>query len=211
MIQEEHTAEDIEYFKLMDQRHQDELNKLIKVFGDVKLGDGIGYFEACAIDYWETPDSEKYQAAKARDEREDWQKVYKILSEYKYDEYNYCAHCFMDVQGVLFFLPVMVLTGEDYTILQAIEILKDVLTTEQKLALIDIFETHIKNEYQDDYEFYLEYKGRFCKSCNTIHKPESYTHFEAEIKAQERVDGTEYPKMITILKEHSQINKIKKL
>jgi hypothetical protein len=79
MIQEEHTAEDIEYFKLMDQRDEDELNKLIQAFGDVKLGDGIGYFEACAIDYEKVVNAPFCKTERALDERDNWQKLYKMF------------------------------------------------------------------------------------------------------------------------------------
>ncbi|MCB9233723.1 MAG: hypothetical protein H6581_18855 [Bacteroidia bacterium] len=75
-------------------------------FKNVRLGDGIGYHEAGAMDDYNPPDSPIYLAARARDERNDWTH---LLHELDGTEPDPSRHCFMDVQGLLYFLPVLLL------------------------------------------------------------------------------------------------------
>ena len=54
----------------------EELKKEIEIaFADVKLEDGIGYYEAAAIDDYLSANSKEYKALKAKDERQDWKKM----------------------------------------------------------------------------------------------------------------------------------------
>lgn len=71
-------------------------------FADVRLGEGVGLFQAQAIDDYATADIEA--AARARDEKEDWTKL-------SIESLNsaYSSLSFFDQQGMRFHLPAFLI------------------------------------------------------------------------------------------------------
>ncbi len=85
----------------MPQKNMDRfelISEIEKVFGSVKLGEGIGVLEAMAIDHC-VSDKQRLIARKS-DFRESWKA---IPSEVIEDSYS--ALCFVDTKGMLFCLP----------------------------------------------------------------------------------------------------------
>lgn len=85
-------------------------SKIYSAFLGVKLEDGIGYYEAAAIDDYLPPSTIKYQEEKAKDQREDWTRLLHTFSELRFDS---SRHCFMDIKGIRFFLPFAMIRKED--------------------------------------------------------------------------------------------------
>jgi hypothetical protein len=85
-------------------------SKLIQTFGNVKLGDGIGFFEACATDYEKDVNAPFCKSERALDERDNWQKVLKMIEDSDHN-YDFLTPCFMDDKGKIFFLPVQLLVA----------------------------------------------------------------------------------------------------
>jgi hypothetical protein len=81
-------------------------NEIYTVFSNVRLGDGIGYYEAGALDDYLQPTDLKYQQEKAKDERDDW-KI--MLITFEHIDYLGGHHCFMDEKGLLFYLPFLMI------------------------------------------------------------------------------------------------------
>ena len=78
--------------------------EIYAAFKDVKLENGIGYYEAGARDEYLQPGNEKYQIEKAKDERNDWTKLLTDISNPESDR-----HCFMDAKGLRFYLPFLMI------------------------------------------------------------------------------------------------------
>jgi hypothetical protein len=85
-------------------------DEIYAAFKDVKLEDGIGYFEGIAMDDYIDPADKKYQAEKAKDEREDWTC---LLSHAETDYSDPTSHCFMDAKGQRFFLPFLLIRKDE--------------------------------------------------------------------------------------------------
>jgi hypothetical protein len=81
-------------------------NEIYTAFKDVKLDDGVGYFEAGAIDAYLQPHDLKYQQEKAKDERDDWTK---LLTKFENVSLANERHCFMDAKGLRFYLPFLMI------------------------------------------------------------------------------------------------------
>lgn len=79
--------------------------EIIEAFKDVKLGDGIGYYEADAIDDYLQPNDPLYIKLKAKDERNDWRKIDYAFGEN--EEVSFDRHCFMDAKGLHFYIPFL--------------------------------------------------------------------------------------------------------
>nr|WP_294783857.1 DUF6714 family protein [uncultured Flavobacterium sp.] len=131
--------------------------EIYTAFKDVKLEDGIGYWEADAIDDYHQKDSPAYNLAKAKDERNDWTKLLITLGHL--EELNYGAKHFMDTKGLCFFLPyLMTIRSSDvnYIITSALMNLKHhqkgeydiglLLSTEQKKCILHFYEFLISIE-----------------------------------------------------------------
>ena len=144
--------------------------KVHNAFSSVKLEDGIGYFEANAIDDYLTPDSKSYNGEKAKDERNDWQIVLKMIEDW--GQYNRAVPCFMDTKGLLFDELEFVLPP--YIGNTA---LLDLLNEEQQKCLLEIYEQEV--DYENSVQSYIDYKGSVCSSCGKIHRPVNYTKKEA--------------------------------
>lgn len=171
---------------------------IFAAFKNIKLEEGIGFWEAGAIDdYWKPHDKE-YQEEKARDERDDWTKVYTFLDGFE-ETYNHrfdqTRYCFMDAKGLRFYLPVMLLLSEDYSREAMFENwteekyppykeLTNLLTDEQKQVIIASVEDDV--DYERWVEFYENFKGHSCHDCGKIHNPESYTKEEAIAKVESK-------------------------
>lgn len=96
-------------------------NEIYTAFKDVKLQDGIGYYEAIAIDDFYKKDSPEYIAAKAKDERDDWTKM---LALFEYKDTDCAAPCFMDAKGLHFYLPFLMVRQDPYvTDIMAVELM----------------------------------------------------------------------------------------
>lgn len=81
--------------------------EIYEAFDGVQLGDGIGYFEADAIDGYLKKDSAEYQAWKEKDERLDWKKLVPLFEKDEGD----MQVLFMDAKGLHYYLPVFLLAG----------------------------------------------------------------------------------------------------
>ena len=81
--------------------------EIYEAFEGVQLGDGIGYFEADAIDGYLGKDSAEYQAWKEKDERLDWKKLVPLFEKDEGD----MQVLFMDAKGLHYYLPVFLLAG----------------------------------------------------------------------------------------------------
>ena len=79
-------------------------------FAAVRLSNGIGYHEAGARDDWLKPDDPAYQARRALDDRDDW---HTLLREFDSRDMDLARFCFMDAEGLRFFLPVLLLRRDD--------------------------------------------------------------------------------------------------
>jgi hypothetical protein len=159
--------------------------QIFKAFSDVKLGDGIGFYEANAIDDYFTPNDAEYKIARERDEREDCRKVYAMLVST--ENFNPSAHCFMDAKGLHFYMPVILLIL-DIVVHESVFLpwkyrpdvqkeLFQLLSIEQKQAIIDSFAYGV--DYEDSVAYYENYKGDYCEHCKKIHDDSSYTKEEA--------------------------------
>lgn len=159
--------------------------KVFTAFADVTLGDGIGFWEANAIDDYLLPISEEYLTEKALDERFDFRKVFDFIE--KYESYPSNIHCFMDAKGLHFYLPVfLLLCDEDYKQIffanlasqkkQEYIDLMSFLTADQKKCIIEI----AKYDYDNQINFYINFKGHKCNSCGKIHHPKNYSFEEAK-------------------------------
>lgn len=164
-------------------------SKLIQVFGNQKLEDGIGFFEAIAIDDEKDINSPICKAARVLDEREDWQKVLKVVQEYDYN-YDPAVHSYMDEKGKIFFLPVMILAAvnmDDEITLKIRfspednEVSNDsfnwlkLLSTEQRKCIIEIFELLLQYSIEDC----MQYKEWECVYCQTEHSTQGLSKEEA--------------------------------
>ena len=170
--------------------------KIFTAFADVRLVDGIGFWEADAIDDYLSPTDEKYIIAREKDEREDLRKVYNSLEKFDL-EGNYAPY-HMDVKGLHFFLPNLLLIGgrdvADSVLLGLINAekpeyieLMNLLTLEHKKCIIEYLEYAV--DYDDWVKFYVDHKGQECHKCGKIHKPESYTLEQAKAEVE---SGEEY-------------------
>ena len=159
--------------------------KVFTAFADVTLGDGIGFYEANAIDDHVSPTSGEYLKEKALDERFDFRKVFDFIE--KFDDYPSQIHCFMDFKVLHFYLPVLLLLfDEDYKQIffenlvskekQDYIDLMSLLTVDQKKCIIEI----AKYDYDNQINFYINFKGHKCNSCGKIHHPKNYSFEEAK-------------------------------
>ena len=170
--------------------------KLFAAFSDVRLGDGIGFLEADAIDDYLSSTDEKYIRARKKDERLDCKKVYNQAKKSNLD--NWYGPYYMDAKGLHFFLPNLLLIGgrdvTDNVLLGLISAekpeyieLMNLLTFEHKKCIIEYLEYAV--DYDDWVKFYIDYKGQECHKCGKIHKPESFTLEQAKAEVE---SGEEY-------------------
>lgn len=167
--------------------------QIFKAFADVKLEDGIGFYEAGAIDDYLAPNDPKYVEEKARDERHDWTKVFALLEDK--ENFDPARSCFMDAKGLHFYMPILLLlsdsVAQDSVLMhgvienrpESIELMRR-LTAAQKQSILDCLEDSV--DYAGWIEFYTDYKGQECHCCGKIHYPESYTKEEAITKIESR-------------------------
>lgn len=179
--------------------------KIFTAFADVTLGDGIGFWEADAIDGYHSSDSQEGKDTKAKDERLDFRKVFDFANEL--DLYMWFGHLHMDAKGLHFYLPVFLLIGykdDKETLLRDLvksekpkyKELMNLLTVEHKKAIIECIEHDV--DYDDWVKFYEGFKGNECRKCGAIHVPESYTHEQAKAEVE---SGDEYI-LLQYLKKH---------
>jgi hypothetical protein len=163
-------------------------SKLIQAFGDVKLGDGVGFFEAQAIDEEKDVNAPFCKSERALDEREDWQKVLKMIEDNDHN-YDFLTPCFMDDKGKIFFLPIQLLVAiyknddttlsikfspqEEDTSYESFNWLKQ-LSVEQKNCVIEIFELLLQYRM----EHCLQCTDWKCCYCTEIHSREAMTNEE---------------------------------
>jgi hypothetical protein len=187
------------------QRHEVIKQQIFKAFADVKLGDGIGFYEAGAIDDRLLPTDPSYIEEKARDERDDWRKVFaKLEDKANFDSYR---HCFMDAKGLHFYLPIILLlcdsVAQDSVLMHGvikntpnnIELMK-LLTSEQKQSILDCLEDSV--DYEASVNYFINFKGPICHSCGKIHYPTSYSKEEAIAE----VEGEDNYILFQFLKEY---------
>ena len=134
-------------------RKEDILNEIKAAFSDVALGNGIGLWEAQAIDDYETKEVQKNNREK--DEKEDWS----LLS---YDELQRChsSLSFFDANGMRFHLPAFIIASLDnkvddpiFHLTQLDDYAKSKLTTlnhAQKQAIIRYLNWCLE---QEEYDF----------------------------------------------------------
>ena len=165
--------------------------KVFEVFADVKLGDGIGFWESDAIDDYLLPTSEDYLNEKAKDERFDFRKVFDFVEKFK--SYPSQIHCFMDAKGLHFYLPVFLLLADDtarqifgeHLIAEEnpkyLELMH-LLTLKQKKCIIECIENDV--DYDKWVKFYVDQGGQECKKCGKINITETYTYDQAKAEVE---------------------------
>jgi hypothetical protein len=79
--------------------------KIRRAFQGVKLGDGIGLFEADGVD--EYADEATRKAYRERDEKEDWQRIPR-------ENLRGEGICFTDAEGMRFHLPAFMVAAVQY-------------------------------------------------------------------------------------------------
>ncbi|HEV3143920.1 MAG TPA: DUF6714 family protein [Gemmataceae bacterium] len=86
----------------MTEKEQQVANLIKDAFAGIRLGDGVGLFEAQAIDDY--ADAATRQAARSRDETDDWSAI-------SADDLNQCysSLSFFDAEGMRFHLPAFLL------------------------------------------------------------------------------------------------------
>ena len=84
--------------------------EIYSAFKYVALEDGIGYYEAEAIDNFWHPSESRYQAEREKDERFDWTK---LLDDFSNNHLGSFPHCFMDAKGLRFYLPFLMIRQAD--------------------------------------------------------------------------------------------------
>jgi hypothetical protein len=160
--------------------------QIFEAFADVKLEDGIGFYEAGAIDDRLPPTHADYIEEKARDEREDWTKLFAMLE--KSENFDQARSCFMDAKGLHFYLPILLLLcdpipNESVLMRGVIEkrpesiALMGLLTAAQKQSILDCLTDSV--DYEASVAHYENFKGNECHQCGKIHYPVSYTKEEA--------------------------------
>jgi len=86
------------------------IKNISDAFQGVKLGNGVGLWEARLIDDYHHQNSPEYIRAQKEDEREDWSKLLPIFyHQEKLENYITDTWSFMDAQGVRFHLPCFLL------------------------------------------------------------------------------------------------------
>ncbi len=137
----------------------EKLKKEIEIaFADVKLGNGIGYYEAAAIDDYLRVNSKEYQNLKAKDEREDWRKTLVFVRDKDKNFLDSFRYHFMDAEGLHFFLPILLTRQEfeclSYMFLNLINKQRDssiiemlsLLTPAQKKCILDAYQIEVNFE-----------------------------------------------------------------
>jgi hypothetical protein len=192
-------------------RYEKIKQQIFKAFADVKLEDGIGYYEAGAIDDYLKPTDAAYIAEKARDEREDWTKVFAMLESEGMHNFDNDKSSFMDAKGLHFHLPILLLicdsVAQDSVLMhgvtknrpESIELMQ-LLTIAQKQSILDCLEDSV--DYDGWIEYYLNFKGQECHHCGKIHDPESYTKEQAIAE----VESTDTFKLLAFLKDYFKTN-----
>ena len=79
---------------------------LRSAFGEVRLEDGIGYFEANAIDDYVPSGSDAYMEYKEKDIRHNWEAAEASFRDWNSDFVNGSIYCFMNEKGIKYYLPV---------------------------------------------------------------------------------------------------------
>lgn len=170
--------------------------KVFTAFADVRLGNGIGFCEADPVYSYFQQTDEKYSTEREKDEREDFREVYNSTENFDLEGYYGSYH--MDVKGLHFFLPVLLLRGSrdamENVLLGLINAekpeyieLMNLLTLQHKKCIIEYLEYAV--DYDDWVKFYIDYKGQECHKCGKIHKPESFTLEQAKAEVE---SGEEY-------------------
>ena len=183
--------------------------RIYKAFKDVKLEDGIGFWEANAMDDYFAPESREYQEERAKDERTDWRKVAEMISNWDDENYNSLAHCFMDVKGLRFSLPVLLSLGYFGEIEICMEYIVEEpknstnekykemwngLSFDQKICFLDCMEQQFLLEADSIFEF----KHSICASCGIIRNK----NFTKEDAKKYVYDGnSDYYQLVLQLKE----------
>ena len=137
----------------------EELKKEIELaFAGIKLENGIGYYEAAAIDDYLNPTSKGYKALKAKDEREDWRKMLIFIRDKDRNFLDSFRYHFMDTKGLRFFLPILLTRREfeslSYMFLNLISGQHDssiiemlsLLTPAQEKCILDAYKVEINFE-----------------------------------------------------------------
>lgn len=182
--------------------------RIYKAFKNVTLDDGIGFWEANAMDDYFSPESQEYQEERAKDERNDWRKVAEMISNWD-ENYNNLAYCFMDVKGLRFFLPVLLSLGY----FREIEIWTEYIVEEPKNSTnekykemwnglsfeqkICFFEC-IEQQFLLEADFIFEYKNSICDSCGKI-RNKNFTKEEAKKYVYD--GNSEFYQLVLQLKE----------
>jgi hypothetical protein len=78
------------------------INRIEKAFSNVKLGDGIGLWEAQAIDDYESEEIQKQK--RARDEKDDWTSISSDVLQRCHSSLS-----FFDANGMRFHLPAYII------------------------------------------------------------------------------------------------------
>lgn len=168
--------------------------RIYAAFDGVQLHDGVGYFEADAIDGYLEKNSPEYNSAREKDTRNDWRTLVSAFSK-AHDE---LPLLFMDAAGLHYYLPIFLLTGTALDLFQtqflkAIENnqpseyikLCQLLTSKQKSCLLEVYERLA------DYSGWVEHFIVECdfSSAEAIDKTENRDEYIALLKLKKYLEN----------------------
>ena len=167
----------------------EELKKEIELaFEGVKLGNGIGYYEAAAIDDYLNPASKEYKALKAKDEREDWRKMLIFIRDKDANFLDSFRYHFMDAKGLYFFLPVL-LTRHEFECLSymflnlinkqqhsSIVEMLSMLTPAQEKCVLDAYKIEVN--FEGEIAYYSDFGFNRESAITKIQETEDYIIWE---------------------------------
>jgi len=138
------------------------IHQITNAFSDVKLGDGIGLWEAQAIDDYASKEEQKH--ARSKDEKENW----KILKPEVLQKCN-SSLSFFDAEGMRFHIPAFIIASiQDDDILDPVFHLSQVV--DQRFILLDKKQKQAITLYlkwcltQENYEFDFPHIKRILKT-----------------------------------------------
>ncbi|MGB4812812.1 MAG: hypothetical protein WBP13_10105 [Methylophilaceae bacterium] len=159
--------------------------KLQKAFKGIHLEDGIGYFEADALDDYLAKDSKEYLEYKIKDIRSDWEIAAESFKDWK--GANTEAYCFMDIKGLLYHLPIFMCNEIFYDLLDYLiveigehsQIKEDPATSRQPyyIGLLDLLSKEQLDCLIYFYRIRLDEKIEkaktpfTCQTCGKVHIP----------------------------------------
>lgn len=169
--------------------------QICTAFANVRLGDGIGNFEANALDDYLAPEDPLYEEERARDDRTDWMSLVRQVEAWD-GCINRACQCFMDAEGLRFYLPASLLIDHADLTNYLLDPWPDeksragamlaLLTREQWQCLLDFYEYQV--DYEDSITRNMNISGPRCPKCGLVNCRESIDREEATAWVEDSTD-----------------------